>query len=103
MSRGRLLATVLAGFVFVGCAITTVMSNRALVQAKPAEAPNVGEGGLPIFERDNNWPQVPAKWRLGSVSQAAVDAKDNIWIIHRPGTLKPEQRAEAAPPVLEFD
>ena len=36
----------------------------------------------------------------------AVDARDHVWIAHRPSTLQPnETRAiwRAAPPVLEFD
>jgi DNA-binding beta-propeller fold protein YncE len=31
----------------------------------------------------------------------AVDATDNVWIIHRPGTV--HGRGHAAPPVIEFD
>src|SRR2546428_10281379 len=27
------------------------------------QAPHIGEGGLPIFEKDPNFPKVPAKWR----------------------------------------
>ena len=37
------------------------------------------------------------------MSSVAVDARDHVWMIHRPRTVAPEQRANAAPAVLEFD
>ena len=58
---------------------------------------------LPQFEVDTSWPKVPAQWRLGDPSSVAIDAKDNVWVLHRPRTLKPEQAALAAPPVIVFD
>ena len=33
----------------------------------------------------------------------AIDAKDNVWVLHRPRTLKPGDAAKAAPPVIVFD
>src|SRR5580692_2564166 len=56
---------------------------------------------LPTFEVDHAWPKVPAKWKLGDASSIAIDAQDNIWVLHRPRTLKAEQAA--APPVIVFD
>ena len=58
---------------------------------------------LPMFEVDHAWPKVPAKWKLGDASSIAIDAQDNIWVLHRPRTLKLEQAAMAAPPVIVFD
>ncbi len=58
---------------------------------------------IPTFEVDPSWPKVPAKWKLGDPSSVAVDAKDNIWVLHRPRTLKPEEKSMAAPPVMVFD
>ena len=58
---------------------------------------------LPTFEVDKDWPKVPAKWKLGDASSFAIDAKDNVWLLHRPRTLKPEQAPMAAPPVMVFD
>jgi hypothetical protein len=59
---------------------------------------------IPSFQVDPFWPKaLPNKWLVGGV---AVDGEDHVWIIHRPGTLQPnETRAgwRAAPPVLEFD
>ena len=61
------------------------------------------ERSLPVFEVDHSWPKVPARWKLGDASSIAIDAQDNIWVLHRPRTLKPEQAAIAAPPVIVFD
>jgi DNA-binding beta-propeller fold protein YncE len=58
---------------------------------------------LPTFEVDKAWPKVPAKWKLGDASSFAIDAKDNVWLLHRPRTLKPDQAPMAAPPVMVFD
>jgi hypothetical protein len=75
--------------------------SRATLDAQaPAQA---GTRSLPTFEVDRAWPKVPAKWKLGDASSVAVDAQDSIWVLHRPRTLKPEQAAMAAPPVIVFD
>ena len=58
---------------------------------------------LPSFAVDAAWPKVPAKWKLGDVSSIAIDAQDNVWVLHRPRTLKPEEAGRAAPPVIVFD
>ena len=58
---------------------------------------------LPTFEVDSSWPKVPPKWKLGDASSIAIDAQDNVWVLHRPRTLKPDQAAMAAPPVVVFD
>ena len=58
---------------------------------------------LPEFEVDKAWPKVPPKWKLGDASSFAIDAKDNVWLLHRPRTLKPGDAPMAAPPVVVFD
>jgi DNA-binding beta-propeller fold protein YncE len=67
------------------------------------------------FEVDPYWPKpLPNKWILGQVAGVAVDARDHIWVIHRPGRLTPQEIGAAltpptaeccvpAPPVIEFD
>ncbi|MDH4065510.1 MAG: hypothetical protein OEW19_14015, partial [Acidobacteriota bacterium] len=67
-----------------------------------------GEGPLaPSFRVDPAWPKpLPNRWLVGSVVGVAVDARDHVWIVHRPGTLQPNETRslwKAAPPVLEFD
>ena len=68
-----------------------------------AQAAEPTSRNLPIFEVDRTWPKVPPQWKLGDASSIAIDAKDNVWVLHRPRTLKPEQTAMAAPPVIVFD
>jgi DNA-binding beta-propeller fold protein YncE len=68
--------------------------------AAPAAAQPIS---LPQFEVDTAWPQVPPQLKLGDASSFAVDAKDNVWLLHRPRTLKPEDADKAAPPVVVFD
>lgn len=58
---------------------------------------------MPQFEVDKTWPKVPAKWKLGDASSIAIDARDNVYVLHRPRTLKPGDAAMAAPPVMVFD
>lgn len=66
-------------------------------------AQSAGGRSIPVFEVDSTWPQVPEKWKLGDASSFAIDAQDNVWLLHRPRTLPPEQAAMAAPPVVVFD
>jgi NHL repeat len=56
---------------------------------------------VPKFEVDPSWPHIPNGWTLGQVSSTASDADGNVWIIHRPRTVKPGVRT--GPPVMEFD
>ena len=71
-----------------------------IAAADAAEAQAVS---MPVFEVDPAWPKVPAKWKLGDASSIAIDAQDNVYVLHRPRTLKPDQAAMAAPPVIVFD
>ena len=58
---------------------------------------------VPIFEVDRTWPKVPEKWKLGDPSSIAINAQDQVFVLHRPRTLKPDQAPMAAPPVIVFD
>src|SRR5579862_4548756 len=75
----------------------------AAVQAASSEAPHWGEGGVPQFKIDPNWPKIPSKWKVGFGSAVVGDSKGNVWILSRPRRLPKEDRASAAPPVMEFD
>jgi DNA-binding beta-propeller fold protein YncE len=88
--------------------ISFVLTVSPLVfgQAASAQAPHIGEGGLPQFEKDPAWPKVPAKWKMGYGSAVTVDADDHVWVLSRPHTLppsKPGEKSMPAPPVMEFD
>src|SRR5262245_1671410 len=57
----------------------------------------------PTFEVDPKWPQIPNNWVLGEVTSISVDRNDRIWVLHVPQSIPEAQRANAAPPVLQFD
>ena len=79
-------------------AAVSVVSATWLATDAPAQTRS-----LPTFEVVASWAKVPDKWRLGDASSFAIDAQDNVWLLHRPRTLKGEQAAIAAPPVMVFD
>ncbi len=62
---------------------------------------------VPAFRVDPSWPKpLPNRWLVGAVVGVHVDSRDHVWIVHRPGTLQPNETRSiwrAAPPVLEFD
>ncbi len=75
----------------------------ACLFATPAGAQSPKPRAVPTFEVDASWLKVPSQWKLGDVSSVAVDAQDNVYVLHRPRTLKPEDASKAAPPVMVFD
>ncbi len=101
--------------LYVGVAVLTLatalgagsmlLGKQAIVQAAGEQAPK--------FEVDPFWPKpLPNGWVLGQTIGVAVDAQDNVWIVHRPGSLElkeaylTRQEADcctAAPDVLAFD
>ncbi len=99
MKRANLArAVLLASAMIVGADATCLFGTEAAAQTSPARAQSV-----PVFEVDPAWPKLPPQWKLGDASSIGVDAQDNIWVLHRPRTLKPDQAATAAPPILVFD
>ena len=58
----------------------------------------------PVFEVDPSWPQkLPFNWIMGHVPSVAIDSRDHVFVLSRPNTLPPEDRARSAPPVVELD
>ena len=57
----------------------------------------------PKFQVDPAWPKIPNNWQLGQVASVSVDGRDHVWVLQRPGTLSPDEKPRAAPPLLEFD
>ena len=55
------------------------------------------------FKVDPAWPKIPNNWQFGQVASVSIDAQDHVWVLQRPGTLSPEEKGRAAPPLLEFD
>lgn len=57
----------------------------------------------PEFEVDPSWPTIPNDWVLGEVTSVSVDRNDDVWVLHVPQSIPADRRANAAPPVLQFD
>jgi DNA-binding beta-propeller fold protein YncE len=89
----------------LGCATLIASVVVAGTQGLPLATPAAAQAAraLPMFEVDKAWPKVPPQYRVGDASSFAVDAQDNIWLLHRPRTLKDPDFAMAAPPVMVFD
>ncbi len=80
----------------------------------PSTANPPSTGGT-SFEVDPSWPRpLPYNWIIGQVAGAAVDSRDHVWILHRPGSLTENEAGAVqdppissccvpAPPVIEFD
>jgi DNA-binding beta-propeller fold protein YncE len=78
-----------------------------------AQASNGTQVQVPRFEVDPSFPKaLPNGWYQGMTIGVGVDARDHIWIVHRPDTVNAlEAAADAktgaccakAPPILEFD
>ena len=101
----------------IGAALLTlVLSVSTACSTTPPSEPSSSTGVMaPRFEVDPLWPQpLPNHWILGQTIGVSVDAQDNVWIIHRAGSLEPgEVHATTnpptarccapAPPVLQYD
>lgn len=97
----------------LGVAITAAILSAAGANSVAAAAK---VAAIPQYKVDVSWPQLPLpnKWALGELGGLFIDAHDNVWIVQRPATLVPFEKAAAldpptaeccvpAPPVIEFD
>ena len=94
---------------------TSLVVGLAAALAAPMRASAEDAKAIPQFQVDALWPKpLPNNWILGQVAGITTDRFDRIWVVHRPGSLSPRERAAehnppeskccvAAPPVLVFD
>ena len=82
----------------LGLVVVAVVGQRQLTGVAQNQAP-----GMPVFQVDPAWPNLPNNWVVGIVSSVTVDRRDHVWILHRPRSVKEELKSRSAPPVLEFD
>src|SRR5437879_11226303 len=67
-----------------------------LVAIGCTHSPTREGGGYAV---DAAWPKpLPNNWTLGQVAGIAVDARDHVWLIHRPKTLIDEEKGAALVP-----
>src|SRR5215831_16919777 len=60
-------------------AVAVAMAAMAGVQTKGPE--------IPAFQYDPAWPKPwPNHWTTGNIGALAIDAKDHVWIAHRPAS-----------------
>jgi len=94
-----------------GLVVATVVVG--LAQARLEAVASTQTVRAPIFQVDPYWPKpLPNQWLFGTVIGVAVDAQDNVYIVHR-GVTGTEAGAEqdpplaeccrSAPPVVKFD
>src|SRR5260370_12542215 len=92
------LVTLLASVIAAGLPTAWLFANKGAAQSPQTQA-----RGVPVFEVDPAWPKLPPQFKLGDASSFAIDAQDNVWLLHRPRTLKPEDAGKAAPAIVVFD
>ena len=98
MKRTYLVHAAIAALLAIAAVDGKWATTEAQAQAAQAQARS-----LPTFEVDKSWPKLPVQYKLGDVSAMASDAQGNIYVLHRPRTLKDPDFAMAAPPVVVFD
>ena len=70
------------------------LSNSAAI-AQRVEGPAAG----PRYAVDPYWPKpLPNNWILGQVAGIATDRDDNIWVVHRPGSITDDERGATLTP-----
>ena len=89
---GRMMRTLLIAATTLLC-----LTGPALLAQREGDTRRA-----PKFRVDPAWPKIPNGWQFGQVSSVSIDADDHVWVLQRPGTLAPEEKSKAAPPVLEF-
>ena len=112
MHSTRLVLLLVASTLLVACSTPPAGGGAGTSSGTgPAASATVA----PVFVVDPFWPKaLPNGWVLGATIGVAVDARDNVWVIHRPQTVEDNLKAAAvtppvgtcctpAPPVLQFD
>ena len=95
--------------------VRSIMVVAALAAGLAGQAAPAAAQTAPRFAVDPAWPRpLPPGEILGQVAGIAVDNQDNIWLIHRPGSLVDDEKeaartppssrcCKAAKPVLQLD
>ena len=98
--------------LLVGAALAGLLASAGSGPLSTALAQD-SDPMVPWFQADPFWPKpLPNHWVLAMTIGLSMDAKDNVWILHRPQTLEQKESyatrneadcCTAAPDVLEFD
>jgi hypothetical protein len=105
----------------LGAAAVALVAFSASQRVAAQQAAPAAKSAVPQFKFDKSFPKpFPNNWKIGQVVGVAVDTRNHIWIVQRPGTLKDSEReavdgsyggmkgavagcCRPAPPVIEFD
>ena len=69
-------------------------SPSATAPAADPSTPASTDAMAPMFEVDPFWPKpLPNHWVTGSTIGLSIDAQDNVWTIHRPGSVEDNFKA----------
>ena len=106
----------LVGLSFLALIVACGVGQTFIDDTAEEQQVTNGENLVPMFAVDPFWPKpLPDHWVLGSTIGVDVDSRDHVWIVHRKGSLSPneipasldtplaETCCAPAPPVLEFD
>ena len=103
--------------LYLGVTFAVLAFSVAVWQGVSSRTTAASETGdtAPSYKVDPFWPKpLPHNWILGQVAGVAVDSRDHIWIVQRPGSLTIDEAGAAqdppvseccvpAPPVIELD
>lgn len=107
-ANGRIPVLALAISIFL-----SILGVVARAESKDANKSTAKD--VPVYKVDPFWPKpLPHKWILQGIPVLVTDKDDHIWVISRPGDIKPDESGAAttpprtdccvaAPAVVEFD
>jgi len=80
--------------LLIGAAFLTAIVALAIAFTVFRERAEVEAAGVmaPMFEVDPMWPKpLPNHWVMGMTIGVSADDQDNIWIVHRAGSLEQKE------------
>src|SRR6187455_2928220 len=79
------------------CVLAYVLMGFPQAQAQ------ISAAQAPVYQVDPFWPKpLPNRWGIGQAAGVATDARDHVWVLHRPRTMTADERgATATPPLSE--
>jgi hypothetical protein len=107
------MRNLLIGATFLACLAGLALGQGLLQRVAAAQGQNTVQA--PKFEVDPTFPKpLPNGWYQGQMIGVWVDARDHIWVVHRPAALDAFEGAASqnppageccklSPPILEFD
>jgi DNA-binding beta-propeller fold protein YncE len=77
------------------CVLAYVLMGFPQAQAQ------ISAAQAPVYQVDPFWPKpLPNRWGIGQAAGVATDARDHVWVLHRPRTMTADERGAAATPPL---